>query len=23
MNVYDSDKLRTALVNRGWIERSD
>ena len=23
MNVYDSDKLRTALVNRGWVECSD
>jgi len=23
MNVYDSDKLRTALKNRGWIECSD
>jgi tRNA-2-methylthio-N6-dimethylallyladenosine synthase len=23
MNVYDSDKLRTALINRGWIECSD
>ncbi|MCL1940531.1 MAG: tRNA (N6-isopentenyl adenosine(37)-C2)-methylthiotransferase MiaB [Synergistaceae bacterium] len=23
MNVYDSDKLRTALLNRGWTECSD
>jgi len=23
MNVYDSDKIRTALKNRGWIECSD